>query len=170
MQKAQIGISISTMFLLNKNVNYLIIFSSIFLLDRISKILVINKTKEIQDNSIFISKFVNFDLVWNEGIAFGLLSFSDSSFYHVVTMVIGAVIIVIFIMFLKANKIEKIFYLIIFSGATSNFYDRVVFQSVPDFIDIHIKNQHWFIFNVADIFISISIVGLILNEILIKNK
>tara|TARA_B100002052_G_C15838779_1_gene579106 strand:- start:852 stop:1346 length:495 start_codon:yes stop_codon:yes gene_type:complete len=160
------------MILKNLNKNFLINFfliSLIFLLDRISKIYVINLNHKLLGSEIFSSNYLNISLIWNEGIAFGLFSFSQTIMYDLLTLFISLVIIVILIMLIKSNDLRKYPLLMIFGGAIGNLYDRVFYKAVPDFIDVHVNNFHWFIFNVADIFISIGVISMILIEI-IDNK
>ncbi len=154
---------------LKKNlINILIVFT-IFFLDRLSKIFVINHSEKSLSADLFSSKFLNISLIWNEGIAFGLFSFEQSRLYDFLTIFITIVVIVIFFMILKSNGVKKFSLLMILGGALGNLYDRVFFKAVPDFIDFHIGNFHWFIFNVSDIFISLGVLILIYLE-LINNK
>ena len=136
----------------------------IFLLDRISKIYVIHQDKNFPGSEIFSSKFLNISLIWNEGIAFGLFSFDESHFYNFLTILITTITVIIFFMILKNSGFKKYSFLMIFGGALGNLYDRIFFNAVPDFIDFHIGNFHWFIFNVADIFISLGVLILIALE------
>ena len=148
--------------------NFFINFSimlSIFLLDRISKIYVINLDKKFFGSEIFSSKFLNIKLIWNEGIAFGLLSFDKSNLYNFLTFIIFIVIVIIFFMVIKSNGLQKYSLLMILGGALGNFFDRLFFKAVPDFIDFHVENFHWFIFNVSDVFITTGVIFMILNEI-----
>ena len=156
---------------LNKNflINLLLVFS-IFLLDRLSKIYVIHLNKKINGSDIFYSKYLNIHLIWNEGIAFGLFSFNENIFYNILTFIILIIIIIIFFMIIDSNGYKKYLLLIILGGALGNFFDRIVYKAVPDFIDFHVGNFHWFIFNVADIFISIGIILLIILELTANNK
>ena len=142
----------------------------IFFLDRISKILVISYSKKNLSADLFSSKFLNISLIWNEGIAFGLFSFEESSLYDFLTIFIFIVIIVIFFMILKNNGMKKFSLLMILGGAIGNVYDRIFFKAVPDFIDFHIGNFHWFIFNVSDIFISLGVLFLIYLELINNQK
>ena len=142
---------------------------TIFFLDRISKFYVISQSEKNLSYDLFNSKFLNINLVWNEGIAFGLLSFDEKYFYNLLTILIILLIITIFFMILKNEGFKKYSLLMIFGGALGNLYDRIFFQAVPDFIDFHIGNFHWFIFNVSDIFISLGVLFLISLE-LINNK
>jgi len=152
---------------LSKNFYFSLIFIVlIFLLDRISKIYVINLSKQLLKSEIFSSKFLNISLIWNEGIAFGLFSFSDNHIYHLITFLIIVVIIVIFVMIVRNYGFKKYSLIMVFGGALGNLYDRIVFGAVPDFIDFHIKDIHWFIFNVSDIFITIGVLCLIMVELL----
>ena len=142
----------------------------IFSLDRISKTYVIDLFNETQFNEIYLSEFLNIYFIWNEGIAFGLLNFNEHSFYKIITLIITIVSIIIFIFAMKTKNYKGYFFAIIFGGAIGNLYDRVRFSAVPDFIDLHIGNYHWFIFNVADIFISLGIICLIFDELFINKK
>ena len=141
----------------------------IFLLDRFSKIYVLSLAKINGSVDIFLTKYLNIYLIWNEGIAFGLLSFDESNLYTVITVLIVIISIVVLVLIIKTNDVRFYFYLLIFGGALGNLFDRLYYSAVPDFIDVHINNYHWFVFNVADIFITIGVLCLILVE-LIFNK
>ena len=156
---------------LNKSfiVNLFIILS-IFGLDRSTKVYVISQNEKNLSSELFVSKFLNINLIYNEGIAFGLLSFDQSYMYNILTILIAAVILIIFFMTLKSGGIKKYSLLMIFGGALGNLYDRIFFKAVPDFIDFHIGNFHWFIFNVSDIFISLGVLFLIIFEIIDNQK
>jgi len=120
--------------------------------------------------SLFSSKFLNINLIWNEGIAFGLFSFGQNNLYNFLTVFIVGVIFLVFIMMIKANGVKRYALLMIFAGAIGNVYDRIVFKSVPDFIDFHIGEFHWFIFNVADIFITLGVFFMIIFELTSNKK
>ena len=155
---------------LKKNfyLNFFIVVT-IFILDRVTKIYVINFYKNNLGNDLLNSKYLNIRLIWNEGVAFGLFSFDQDFFYNILTLLIGSVIIIIFIMIKKNEGMKKYSLLMILGGAIGNFYDRVFFKAVPDFLDFHIGNFHWFIFNVSDIFITTGVILMIVLE-LISNK
>ena len=154
-------------FLKIENIFVFIITIIIFCLDRYSKNQIIYNYAE---NTVFVNKFINLELIWNTGIGFGLLSTNSSLIYNLVTTLIGAIIsILVFFSFTK-DKTEKFIFWIIIGGAAGNFYDRLVFQAVPDFIDLHFNNFHWFTFNVADVFISIGIIAFILRGFSVKNS
>ena len=156
---------------LNKNVFInLFIILLIFFADRLSKIYVIYLDKKIFGNEMFSSKYLNINLIWNEGIAFGLLAFNEKNLYDILTIIIFLIIIFIFFLIFKSSGFKKFSLLMIVSGAIGNFYDRVVFKAVPDFIDFHVGNFHWFIFNIADIFITIGVIFMILIELTSNNK
>ena len=142
----------------------------IFLLDRISKIYVIYLDKKFFGSEIYSSKFLNIELYWNTGIAFGLFSFSENYLYNLLTFLIVIVIMIVIFMIAKSKDFKKYPLLMILGGALGNLVDRIFFKAVPDFIDFHIQNLHWFIFNVADIFISLGIIFMILLEIIANNK
>ena len=142
----------------------------IFLLDRISKIYVIFLDKKFLGSEIFSSKFLNIQLFWNEGIAFGLFSLKQGKLYNFLTIIIMILIILILYLAFKSNGIKKYSLLLIFGGAIGNLYDRIFYNAVPDFIDFHIGNFHWFIFNVADIFITIGVIFMILLEFTATNN
>ena len=136
----------------------------IFLLDRVSKTYVIYLNDKLLGSEIFSSKFLNIYLIWNEGIAFGLLSFQKENLYDILSLIILFVILAIFFISIKSKGIKKYCYLMILGGALGNFFDRIFYKAVPDFIDFHVGNFHWFIFNIADIFISLGIIFLIFLE------
>ena len=149
-----------------ENIYFFIIIFTIFFLDRISKIKILTNFSE---SVYFVNDYLNFDLIWNIGIGFGIMSTSSSVIYNLITFTIGFVILFLLYIFLISKKLEKISYSIIIGGALGNFYDRLVFNAVPDFIDIHYNNFHWFTFNVADIFISIGVFIFILSNWVVKN-
>ena len=142
----------------------------IFSLDRISKIYVVNLDNLNFSTEIYQSKFLNITLIWNEGIAFGLLSFNENNLYNLLSILIGIIILVIFYMIVKNDNLTRFPLLMIFAGALGNLYDRIIYNAVPDFIDFHVGEFHWFIFNVADIFISLGVFFMILFEIIDINK
>ena len=150
-------------------ISSLIVFS-IFLLDRLSKIYVIYLDKKFLGSELLSSKFLNIRLIWNEGIAFGLLSFNETIFYNALTFSILIIILIIFFMLYKSKGIKKYSLMMILGGAIGNVYDRIFYGAVPDFIDFHIGNFHWFIFNVADIFITLGVIFMIIIEITGNNK
>ena len=140
----------------------------IFILDRVSKIYVINLSKVSFDTELFSSKYLNITLIWNEGIAFGLFSFEEKILYNFITVIIGIVIMIIIWLMLKANGFEKYSFIMVLGGSLGNIFDRLTYSAVPDFIDFHYKSFHWFIFNVADIFITLGILILIISEFVKK--
>ena len=156
--------------MISKYLKNLSIVLIIFLLDRISKIYVINIDKKLLGSEIFSSKYLNIILIWNEGIAFGLLSFDKENLYNFLTIVITLIIFFIFFMILKSSGLKKIALIMILGGALGNVFDRIFNRAVPDFIDFHVGDFHWFIFNVADIFITIGVVFMIIHELTIKNN
>ena len=161
------------MILKNFNKDFLINLSLIFLIflfDRVSKIYVMYLDKKLFGSEIFSSKYLNINLIWNKGIAFGLLSFDEKFFYNILTILILIIIFIIFIMIIKSDGLKKYALLMLLGGALGNVFDRLYYKAVPDFIDFHIGNFHWFIFNVSDIFITLGILGMIFIEITIKNK
>ena len=142
----------------------------IFLLDRVSKIYVINLNDKFLGSEIFSSKFLNISLIWNEGIAFGLFSFKNQDIYNILTILILIIILFIFFMIIKSKSFEKYALSMILGGALGNVFDRIIYKRVPDFIDFHINDFHWFIFNVSDIFITIGVISMIVLEIFNKNN
>ena len=142
----------------------------IFLLDRVTKTYVIYLNDKLLGIEILSSKFLNIRLIWNEGIAFGLLSFNEKYIYNLLTFIIFIIILIIFFMTLKSYGLKKFSLLMILGGALGNVYDRIFYRAVPDFIDFHIGNFHWFIFNVADIFITLGVIFMIIIEITGNNK
>ncbi|MDC0350488.1 signal peptidase II [Candidatus Pelagibacter sp.] len=156
---------------LTKNfyINLFIIFS-IFIIDRITKIYVIGVNGKNSYEDLYSSKFLNINLIWNEGIAFGLFSFSQNNLYNLLTLIISIIIIVILKMIINSYGIKKYGLMMIFGGALGNLFDRIFYKAVPDFIDFHIGEFHWFVFNVADIFITIGVIIMILLELIFNEK
>ena len=153
--------------------NFYISFSIvtlIFILDRLSKISVIELNKNSLGSEIFSSAYLNIVLVWNKGIAFGLFSFDESNLYNILTLLISIIVVKLVIMSVKSKGFKRYSLIMIVGGALGNLYDRVFFYAVPDFIDFHIGNFHWFIFNIADIFITIGVFFMILFELIGVNK
>ena len=148
----------------------IIIILLIFIFDRTSKMYLINLQSTGTDIDFYIFPFLNFYLVWNTGIGFGLASFESNIFYHVLTLIIVIINLVLIYFLLKAKGAYVYLLSIIIGGSLGNLYDRVYYYAVPDFIDLHIGKFHWFIFNVADIFISVGIIGLIAVEFLKKER
>ena len=149
---------------------YLFFVFLIFISDRLSKIYIINESLKNLDNFILKSTYLNIRLIWNEGIAFGLFSFDDKFLYHSLSLLILVIILVIIYMIIKSEGLKKFSLMLILGGALGNFYDRIAYGAVPDFIDFHVNGFHWFIFNIADIFISIGVFALILLEIFDKKS
>ena len=145
------------------------IVALIYFLDRLSKIYVIQLDKNNLGSDIFNSTYLNIVLIWNKGIAFGLLSFNESYAYNIISLIIAIIIIVLIIMSLKNQGFKRYSLLMIVGGALGNLHDRIFFNAVPDFIDFHIGNFHWFIFNVSDIFITLGVISMIVLE-LFDNK
>ena len=150
-----------------ENFYFLIIILLTFSIDRYSKIKIINN---FSDTRFYLNDFLNLDLLWNTGIGFGLLSLESSIYYNILSILIGLVIVLLIFVGIQSNKFEKFFFSMIIGGALGNFYDRIYFNAVPDFIDLHYKNFHWFTFNLADIFITIGIIFYIFNGVLINRS
>ena len=156
--------------MLKKNLTNLIIVFSIFFLDRISKYIILSFSQTQNEFNYSVTTFLDFNLVWNSGIAFGLFSFDQSIYYNLITSIIILVTLLIIWVALKSKGLEKISYLMIVGGSFGNIFDRLYYSSVIDFIDINYNNFHWFIFNVADIFISLGVIILIILEFLKTKK
>jgi len=153
-------------FLLKENIYFLILILLIFTFDRYAKLIVINNFSE---QNYFVNDYINFDLIWNTGIGFGLLDTQSTLFYNFVTTLIGLVILILIYIMINSKNLDKLIYSTIIGGAIGNFYDRITFKAVPDFIDLHYNNFHWFVFNLADVFITIGILTLVISEMFKKN-
>ena len=140
----------------------------IFVIDRISKFYIIYLSQKNFDNELFISTYLNIVLIWNDGIAFGLLSSTENYLYNLISLIIIIIILILFYLIYKSKKFKKFSYILVTGGALGNVFDRVFYKSVPDFIDVHFNGFHWFIFNIADIFITIGVICLIYDEIFIE--
>ena len=147
-----------------------VIISVIFLIDRISKIYILKISELESAVDIYLATYLNLYLIWNKGIAFGLFSFEQNLIYHSVSFVILIIIIVLIFMIIKSDGLKKYSLISILGGAISNFFDRIYYSAVPDFIDLHYGDFHWFIFNVADIFITVGVICLILDELFFYKK
>ena len=156
--------------MIKKNLLSFIFITLVFVTDRVTKYVILELSETSDNFDITITSFLNFNLLWNNGIAFGLLQFKQSFYYNLITLVIFVITLIIIWLAYKSKGLEKICYLMIIGGAFGNLFDRVYYGSVIDFIDISIKNFHWFIFNVADIFISIGILILIILEFVKKKS
>ena len=154
-------------FLKKENIFFFIFVTLIFYLDRFTKQKILQK---YNDDIFYVNDYINFDLIWNTGIGFGLLSTNSFLVYNSVTLLIGIVILFLVYFLAISEKVDKLIYSIIVGGALGNFYDRVIFNAVPDFIDLHYDNFHWFTFNLADIFITIGILIFIIKGNFVKNK
>ena len=142
----------------------------IFFLDRISKIYILQLASKSEDINIYINQFLNFNLVWNKGIAFGLFSFEKSLIYNLITTLITIINLIILYLAFIYKDIRAYFFIVILGGSLGNLFDRFYYGSVPDFIDINFKGYHWFIFNVSDIFITVGVICLIIAELLMNKK
>ena len=147
-----------------------IILSTVFLIDRISKLYILKLAEVGNSVDIYLTPYLNLFLIWNKGIAFGLLSMNASMIYNIITLIISLIIIVIFFIMWKNDNIQRYFLALVSGGALGNLYDRIVYTAVPDFIDLHFQGFHWFVFNVADIFITVGVFCLILVEFFYNNK
>ena len=155
---------------IKKFIFYFLIISIVFVLDRVSKIYVINYFENTLDTEIYLSNFLNIILVWNEGIGFGLLSFQDVSIYNFITLIIILINLIIIYFIYKYKDIRRFLLTLVLGGSLGNLFDRIAFSAVPDFIDFNYNNFHWFIFNIADIFITIGVICLIFVELILNNK
>ena len=151
------------------SLNFIVVLT-IFLADRLSKIYIL-KIFELENKvDIYLSNYLNFYLIWNKGIAFGLFSFNESLIYNIISTIIALIALAIIVIAIKSRGFKKYSLLLVFGGSLGNLFDRIYYSAVPDFIDFHVNNFHWFVFNVADIFITLGIICLIIDEILTKDK
>ena len=155
----------------NKNfyISFLVV-TLIYFLDRFTKTFVIQLDKNNFGLDIFSSAYLNIVLIWNKGIAFGLLSFNEAYLYNILSLIISIIVTVLVIMSLKSEGFKRYSLLMIVGGALGNLHDRIFFNAVPDFIDFHVGNFHWFIFNVSDIFITLGVICMIVLELIDKDK
>ena len=147
-----------------------LIVALIYFIDRLSKIYIIQLDENNLGSDIFNSAYLNIVLIWNKGIAFGLLSFTESYFYNILSLIILLIVAILVLMTLKSQGFKRYSLLMIVGGALGNLHDRIMFKAVPDFIDFHVGSFHWFIFNVADIFITVGVISMVILEITNNNK
>ena len=157
---------IKNLLLQKKHIYYSILIIIIFSLDRISKTKIVN---EFNESTYFINNFINLDLIWNTGIGFGFLSSNSLLFYNIVTFLVGLTITILLYLSIISKNLDKLIYSIIIGGACGNIYDRLIYNAVPDFIDLHYNSFHWFTFNVADIFITFGVVIFVIKSYFEKN-
>ena len=155
---------------IKKFIFYFLTILTVFVLDRVSKIYVINYFENTAETEIYLSNFLNIILVWNEGIGFGLLSFQDGIIYNFITLIIIIINLIIIYLIYKYKDIRSFLLTLVLGGSLGNLFDRIAFSAVPDFIDFNYNNFHWFIFNIADIFITIGVICLIFVELILNNK
>jgi len=148
----------------------LVILLIVFISDRATKLHILKLAEVESYVDVYINPYLNLFLIWNKGVAFGLFSIDESIVYNSITILIGLIIVTILFMIFKNNNSQRYFFTLIAGGALGNFYDRLVYSAVPDFIDLHFYGFHWFVFNVADIFITIGVFCLILVELFFNNK
>ena len=148
----------------------LVILLIVFLIDRAAKFYILKLAVVESSVDIYVTSYLNLFLIWNKGIAFGLFSMNESLAYSMITILIGLIIAIILFMMWKNNNIQRYFLALVAGGALGNFYDRIIYNAVPDFIDLHFHGFHWFVFNVADIFITVGVFCLILAEFFYNNK
>ena len=148
----------------------IIIIISLFVIDRITKLYIIQLQESGIDVDFYIFSFLNFYLVWNTGIGFGLMSMEADIYYHILTIFILIINVFLIYYLFRIKNLQAYFIALIIGGSLGNLFDRIYYYAVPDFIDLHIGNYHWFVFNIADIFITVGIIGLVLLEFLNKEK
>ena len=149
-----------------ENIFFLTIILLVFIFDRITKLKILNNFSE---SSYYINDYINLELIWNTGIGFGLLSSSSILIYHSISIIIGIIIFAMLIVLIRSEQLmEKTIFSIIIGGACGNIYDRLIYNAVPDFIDVHYQNFHWFVFNIADIFISLGIILFLIKGLLVR--
>jgi len=158
------------MSLVKKNFSSLFFILILFLIDRLTKFLIVIYSNPSGELIIPVTSFLKLNLIWNNGIAFGLLSFQEEFYYNLLTVLIIIIILILSYLMIRSNDVEKAGFCLIIGGSLGNIFDRIYYSSVVDFIDFHINNFHWFIFNVADIFITIGVITLIILEIFKKNE
>jgi len=156
--------------MLKKNLLSFFLIIIIFCIDRVSKLLIIQSSSSYGEMNINVTSYLNLNLIWNDGIAFGLFSFDQNLYYNILTIFIFLIILIIVWLMLNAKGFEQLSFILIIGGSLGNIFDRFYYSAVPDFIDIHFNNYHWFIFNVADIFITLGILFLISIEIFGSKK
>ncbi len=156
--------------MLKKKIIIFYIACVIFILDRLSKYFILELSNSIENFNIPITSFLNFNLVWNSGIAFGLFSFNEQFYYNIITLIIIIITSVVLFFSIRSSGVERIGFSMIFGGSLGNIFDRLYYTAVVDFIDLHINNIHWFIFNIADIFICLGVMMLIVLEFFNRKK
>jgi signal peptidase II len=153
-----------------KIIIYIALVLLVLALDRISKTIILNILEDAGKVDVYINSFFSLFLAWNKGIGFGLFSFDENYIYNGITLFIFIINLIIVYLIYKEKTPKTYFLAIILGGSIGNLFDRYYYSAVPDFIDLNYKGYHWFIFNVADIFITLGIICLILAELLNYEK
>ena len=156
--------------MIKKNYLGFVIILIAFILDRVSKILIINHSNTFGKLDMSLNPFLNLNLIWNEGIAFGLFSFDEKNYYNLLTFLIIGIILVLLWLMIRSSGLEKLGFASVIGGSLGNVTDRIFYSSVLDFIDLNYNGFHWFVFNVADIFITLGVMILIFCEFKKKEK
>ena len=155
---------------IKQNLIALIMLTVLFFIDRFSKFFILKLLEKDTIVDVYINSYLNLYLVWNKGIAFGLLSFNENTIYNIITVLILIIISIVLMMTIKSKGLKKYSFAAVLAGALGNVFDRIYYSAVPDFIDFHISGFHWFIFNIADIFISLGVFCLICAELFINKE
>ncbi len=146
--------------IVKKIIYYTILFVSLFSLDRFSKIWALNN---LAYENIPVFKYLNFSLVLNRGVSFGIFGSSSSAAFYLLTILIFLVIG--FFVFFSISEYKRgmniFWHIFIIAGAYSNLLDRIMYKGVVDFIDFYVGTWHWPTFNVADIFIVLGVLGIL---------
>ena len=153
---------------------YLIVIassSSVFLIDLLSKNKIISIFKDGVVEKIYVNDYLDFILVFNTGISYGL--FSGGGDFQKWILISLSILIIIFLLSLIRNEstiLSKLSISFIIGGALGNVLDRFTYGAVVDFISLHAKGFSWYIFNIADMFIVLGVILFILSQFILSKK
>ena len=153
---------------------YLIVIassSSVFLIDLLSKNKIISIFKDGVIEKIYVNDYLDFILVFNTGISYGL--FSGGGDFQKWILISLSILIIIFLLSFVRNEssiLSKLGISFIIGGALGNVLDRFIYGAVVDFISLHAKGFSWYIFNIADMFIVVGVILFILSQFILSKK
>ena len=148
-----------------------VLSGSVLLIDFLSKNKIISIFKDGIVEKIYVNEYLDFILVFNTGISYGL--FSGGGDFQKWILISLSILIIIFLLSLIRNEstiLSKLSISFIIGGALGNVLDRFTYGAVVDFISLHAKGFSWYIFNIADIFIVLGVILFILSQFILSKK
>ena len=144
---------------------------SILLIDFLSKNKIISIFKDGIVEKIYVNEYLDFILVFNTGISYGLFS-GGGDFQKWILISLSILIIIFLLSFIRneSSILSNLSISFIIGGALGNVLDRFTYGAVVDFISLHAKGFSWYIFNIADMFIVLGVILFILSQFILSKK